>query len=244
MNNESQLENSDFSDGYLLVDDNPRQNKSRRAADLYYNENDNTPLTLEELGDAGPTGSFRKDPLPKLTQENAPLIESIDGVEMSARSTFEENEERAAQVNELNAKYNHKKTSEEFYKDKKYTDDLLFREHGEKLARIIGIDLIVIAAIAAVNSFFTGNGMDFIVSLMKIAFTVLFMKGYKVARWFMIFTVTISVYGPFMLLFVSEQPKTPIEMIIYPIVLIMYVLIDILLIISRDIKEFSTKTFF
>ncbi|MBQ8827371.1 MAG: hypothetical protein IJ007_09795 [Oscillospiraceae bacterium] len=244
MNNESQLENSDFSDGYLLVDDTPKQNKSRRAADLYYNENDNTPLVLEELGDASPTGSFRKDPMPKLSQENAPALESIDGVEMTARATFEENEERAAQVNELNVKYSKKKTSEDFYKDKKYTDDLLFREHGEKIAKIIGIDLIAIAAIAAVNSFFTGDGMEFVVSLMKIAFTVLFMKGYKVARWFLIFSVTISVYGPFMLLFVSEQQKSPLDMIIYPIVLIMYVLIDILLIASRDIKEFSTKTFF
>ena len=244
MNNESQLENSDFSDGYLLIEDNPKQNKSRRAADLYYNENNNAPLTLEELGEPVPTGHFQKDPMPKLTQENSPALKSIDGIEMTARDTFEENEARAAQINELNSKYSRKMTSEDFYKDKKYTDDLLFRERGEKLAKIIGIDLIIIAAIAAVNSFFTGSGMEFAVSVIKIVFTVLFMKGYRAARWFMIFNVTISVYGPFMLLFISEQQKSPLDLIIYPIVLIMYVLIDILLIASRDIKEFSTKTFF
>lgn len=240
MNNESQLENSDFSDGYLLMDDNPKQNKTDRAADLYYDSTD-IPLVLEDLGDAAPTGHYKKDPVPVNTPADAPSLASIDGRSMTVMESFNEAEERTAEDAAINAKYHRGQTK--LYNDRKYFDDITLKEHGEKIARVIGIDLIVIFLAAAVNSFFTGDGMDLVISLIRIGFTVAFMKGYRVARWFMMFTVAISIYGPFVLLFVSEQPKTPMQIIIYSIVLLMYACIEVLLFINRDIKEYCTKQF-
>ena len=241
MNNESQLENSDFSDGYLLIDDNPKKNRNDRAADLYYTE-DNTPLVIEDIGSAEPTGHYRTDPVPKLNQDNAPEIESIDGQKMTAFESFNEAEEAAVREAALKDKYKHERV--DMYEGKKYFDDITLREHGEKIARVIAIDLIVIFALAAVNSFFTGDGMDFIVSLIKIAAAVLLTKGYLVARWFTVFTVTLSIYGPFVLLFSPEIPKEPWQIIVYTAVLIMYAFIDILLILNKDIKEFCQRRFF
>lgn len=241
MNNESQLENSDFSDGYLLMEDNPKKNRNERAADLYYNE-PSAPLTIEDIGSTEPTGHYKTDPMPKLTQENAPVLESIDGQKMTVMESFNESQEQTAASLELKDKYKHEKV--DMYEGKKYFDDITLREHGEKIARVIAIDLIVIFIAAAVNSFFTGDGMDFIVSLIKIGAAVLLAKGYLVARWFTVFTVTLSVYGPFVLLFVSEEPKEPWQIIVYSAVLLMYVLIDVLLIFNKDIKEFCQRRFF
>lgn len=238
-----------FSDGYLYDGDIPRAKENNRPIDLLYDGKymPSSELIVEDMD------SIDIQPPPQVDDEYRPRayrpdysevdyeasIESLDGETATPADTAAEAELRAEQIYNNKIKYQHEQV--DLYKDRVYDDDIGRSEQGEKIARIIGIDLIAIAAIAVVSSFFNGTFVDFLAPVIRIIFCVLFMKGYKIGRYLTIFTAAVSMYTPIVFLTVSDGPMEPWRKAMYIFLLIMYAVILYFLIRSKEIKDFCTK---
>ncbi len=238
-----------FSDGYLYDGDIPKAPADKRPVDLFYRGNtaEAQEITLSDMDNAEvytppqPQEEYR----PRVMKidygevDYEAQIESLDGEAATPADTAYETEKRAEQIYSDKQKYIRQK--EDFYKDKTYMDDLKLSEDGEKIARIIGIDLIVISAIAIVFSFVNGTLVDFLAPVIRIVFCIIFMKGYKIGRYLVIFISLVSMYTPFVYLFASGQVLEPWRKVMYGILLMMYIVILYFTIRNKDIKQYCTK---
>ncbi len=142
---------------------------------------------------------FDPDNLPEFSTmddhkiEDKPIVaETVNG-EKTENSSFSSSGYNAAYYKKLEeqiaAESGKKTTMDDFYKYQESTDFVPLDVEGKKIAFVIGILIIVKAAASMLFTFYTGSFITFISEGLKIAASVLFIKGNKFGWIFLIITL-------------------------------------------------------
>lgn len=171
--------------------------------------------------------------------DTPPMVEEMDGTPLSDEDIRQDalREAEPPRRTELFPQ----KPKADFYEGKKYKDNLGMLDTGEKIAKIVGIIVIIISSIAVIKSFFGGGLADFLTAAVRIAAAVMFMKGYDWGRIMLALALAISFYGPFVLFFVSEVPAPLYMQLIYIVLMVLYLVLEYFVCLNKDVKTYFRR---
>lgn len=129
----------------------------------------------------------------------------------------------------------------DFYEGKQYKDNLGMLDTGERIAKVVGIIVIVLSSLAVVKSFFSGGLADFLTAAMRIAAAVMFIKGHDWGRIMLAIALAISFYGPFVLFFIPETPAPLYIQLIYIVLMVLYLILEYFVCLNKDVKTYFRR---
>ncbi|MGN0585964.1 MAG: hypothetical protein ACI4JF_01650 [Oscillospiraceae bacterium] len=171
--------------------------------------------------------------------DTSPMIEEMDGTPLSDEDIRQDALREAEPVRRT--EMFPPKPKVDLYEGKQYKDNLGMLDAGEKIARVVGIIVIVLAVPAIINSFISGGMADFLTAAVRIAAAVMFMKGYDWGRIMLAIALAISFYGPFVLLVVPETPAPPFMQGVYIVLMIFYIVLEYFVCLNKDVKTYFRR---
>lgn len=129
----------------------------------------------------------------------------------------------------------------DLYEGKKYKDNLGLFDTGEKIAKVVGIIVIVLSSVAVVQSFISGGLTDFLTAAVRIAAAVMFIKGHDWGRIMLAVALAISFYGPFVLFFIPETPAPLYMQLIYIVLMVLYLVLEYFVCLNKDVKTYFRR---
>lgn len=129
----------------------------------------------------------------------------------------------------------------DLYEGKKYKDNLGLFDTGEKIAKVVGIIVIVLSSVAVVQSFISGGLTDFLTAAVRIAAAIMFIKGFDWGRIMLAVALAISFYGPFVLFFVAETPAPLYMQLIYIVLMVLYLVLEYFVCLNKDVKTYFRR---
>lgn len=168
-----------------------------------------------------------------------PVLEDMDGTPLSEEDIRQD--ALSAAEPPRRTELFPQKPKVDLYEGKKYKDNLGLFDTGEKIAKVVGIIVIVLSSLAIIRSFFSGGFTDFLTAAVRIAAAVMFMKGHDWGRIMLAVALAISFYGPFVLFFIPETPAPLYMQLIYIVLMVLYFVLEYFVCLNKDVKTYFRR---
>lgn len=173
------------------------------------------------------------------TPLTAPMLEEMDGTPLSEEDIREDALRTANPTVRTELFPQQPKT--DLYEGKQYKDNLGMLDAGEKIAKVVGIIVIIISSLAVIKSFISGGLTDFLAAAMRIAAAVMFIKGFDWGRIMLAVALAISFYGPFVLFFLPEEPAPLYMQFLYIALMVLYLVLEYFVCLNKDVKTYFRR---